>query len=471
MINTKNMNNVYSEKLMPNDTVLAQNVSISSDTYKTGLNNNIAVIGASGAGKTSGFVIPNIENTENSFVVVDTKGNLIKKMEQKLKKKGFQILKLDLNDFNYDEKLIEYNVGYNPFNYVRRDPKTKEYLEQDIAKIAAVISPIGFKDADIFWQQSAQNLFVKIASFILNVFPEEMHTLGTVKELLGVFTLDYITQLNNSRESLTVLRTYEDRCMSEYAERMSKNENGSDRPKVIREFSDSVMELMLNHRNEKAVKELVTLLGSYGTADKTYYSARTILMNYLEPLTYGEMEKFYTNEKQIYFPDMGKEKTAVFLSVSDVDRSKDALINLFYAQILQSLCYSADHDYPDNRLAVPVRIFFDDFATNTLIPDFDKTISVIRSREISVALILQSITQLEGLYGHAKASTIIDSCDHCIYLGGQDVETARYFGNKANKPYSDMLYMDRDSLYLFTRGVMPRMYKRINPYADEECQL
>ena len=91
-----------------------------------------------------------------------------------------------------------------------------------------------------------------------------------------------------------------------------------------------------------------------------------------------------------------------------------------------------------------------------MIPDFDKAISVIRSREVSVSIILQSISQLEAIYGKAKAMTIINNCDNCLYLGGQDVETARYIAAKADKPLGRVLNMPLDDAWLFTRGQAAR---------------
>ena len=93
---------------------------------------------------------------------------------------------------------------------------------------------------------------------------------------------------------------------------------------------------------------------------------------------------------------------------------------------------------------MPVRLILDDFATNACIPDFDKIISVIRSREISVSIILQSISQLDSVYGHSASMTIINNCDNCLYLGGQDVETARYIAAKANKTADTILNMPLD---------------------------
>ncbi len=134
----------------------------------------------------------------------------------------------------------------------------------------------------------------------------------------------------------------------------------------------------------------------------------------------------------------------------------DRLVSLFYAQALQVLCHSADTRYPDHRLPVPVRFILDDFATNAVIPDFDNITSVIRSRNISVSIILQSITQLNAIYGAQRAATITNNCDNCLYLGGQDPETARFISVKANKPVSTILGMGLEETYLFTRGQQPR---------------
>ena len=103
-----------------------------------------------------------------------------------------------------------------------------------------------------------------------------------------------------------------------------------------------------------------------------------------------------------------------------------------------------------------MRFILDDFSTNTVIPDFDNIISVIRSREIYVSLVIQSISQLEGLYDHAKAQTIINGCDHCLYLGGTDFQTAEYFARKFNCQVSTVLNLPLDTLFVFERGSVPR---------------
>src|SRR5699024_750100 len=169
----------------------------------------------------------------------------------------------------------------------------------------------------------------------------------------------------------------------------------------------------------------------------------------------------YTTDHRIDFSNIGEKKTAVFLSISDMDRSLDKLIDVFYTQAFQELTASADKE-PNNRLQVPVRFILDDFATNAVIKDFDQLTSVIRSREIYVSIIIQSLTQLASLYGKDRALTISNNCDNWLYLGGQDVETARVFAQKTNRPVIEVLQMDIDAAYLFTRGTKSRKVKKYN---------
>jgi type IV secretion system protein VirD4 len=204
-----------------------------------------------------------------------------------------------------------------------------------------------------------------------------------------------------------------------------------------------------------------------------------ILGEKLNGLNFTSAVEMYSKEKRIDFKSLGREKIALFLTISDTDRSMDRLISLFYTQALHELCNSADMDYPNHRLKVPVRFILDDFATNAYIPNFDNITSVIRSREIYVSIILQSITQLKALYGDDRAKTIINNCDNCLYLGGQDVDTAQYMSVKANKSISTILNMDINDAYLFTRGTEPQKvekydikeHERYNQLAESQTDL
>jgi len=184
----------------------------------------------------------------------------------------------------------------------------------------------------------------------------------------------------------------------------------------------------------------------------------------IEPFEFKEVHHIFKSENSFDICTLGKKKTVLFLNISDTDRTFDRLANVFHTQALQLLCSLADSN-ADGRLKVPVRIILDDFASSTVIPDFDKLISIIRSREISVSIILQSLTQLETLYAPPVATTIINNCDHILYLGCQDINTAAYIGQRLGKLPESVLAMPRDLAVLVTGGEMGRVVKKILPYS------
>jgi len=395
--------------------ILAQGQMMNNNTCITGLNNNDLIIGPSGAGKTRGYVKPNLLQCNESFVVTDTKGNLIRQVGPILRKNGYKIVNIDFTR-------PEYSYGYNPLDYIRYDEKKNKYCERDIMTVTnCIVTEENLKEP--FWDQAAKMYLACMIAYVLETGPKEEHTLEYVNEL--------ITAMENGAINI-------------YMEEL-KSEN-----------PDSF-----------AARKFFSFCGIQ-KADKMHASICGIVAEKLDALTYDAFHRMYERGFKIDFRKMGQEKTAVFLTVSDTDRSADKLVNLFYTQALQELCDSADRDYPDNRLKVPVRLILDDFATNAFIPDFDKIISVIRSREIYVSIILQSISQLEGLYGHAKAMTIINNCDNCLYLGGQDVETAKYMGIKANKSTNTILNMSLSDAYLFTRGCIPKKVQKYDLTTHEK---
>ena len=187
-------------------------------------------------------------------------------------------------------------------------------------------------------------------------------------------------------------------------------------------------------------------------AEKMYASILGVIAEKLNFLVSNEQIALYKNKRQIMFDTFGKRKIALFLTVSDTDRTKDKLVNMLYTQALDTLVRSADNDFKDHRLKVPVRFILDDFAAGSIIPDFDNIISVIRSREISVSIIIQSISQLYDKYGEYKAATILNNCDHMIYLGGQDIATAEYVSKRTNKTLSSIIEQPLNATYLIERG-------------------
>ena len=157
-----------------------------------------------------------------------------------------------------------------------------------------------------------------------------------------------------------------------------------------------------------------------------------------------------TETDEMDITSIGQEKTAVFVEISDTDRSKDMLVNMFYSQAMSELCDFADAQ-ENNRLPVPVRFILDDFGTTSKIENFEKMISNIRSRGISAMLMLQSVAQLRNNYGE-EFETILNNCDTTIYLGGNNAETARYISELVNKTPNSILTMPMKKCWIFRGG-------------------
>lgn len=382
--------------------ILAKNQKVNNNTWITGLNNNDIIIGPSGAGKTRGYVIPNVMQAEESMIISDTKGSIYGMVAQKLKKKGYQCKVIDFTG-GYT------NVGYNPFDFIKYDRRKGQYSEQDIKTVAAAIVPME-NEKDPFWDYAARMYLESIIAYVLECLPNEEHHLASVLQMFGLMGTGIFEQL--------------------FRELMELNPDS---------YAVTIYKMYANNAR----------------AEKMHESIRGILAEKLSVFALEKVERLLKAEEKIDFQGIGERKTAVFLKISDTDRSMDRLTDLFYTQALHELCHSADLNVPSHRLTVPVRLILDDFAANVYIPDFDKITSVIRSREISVSIILQSLSQLDSMYGEAKARTILNNCDHCLYLGGQDIDTARYISVKTNKSINNILNMPLDKVWMFERGTEP----------------
>lgn len=388
--------------------ILADDIYMSNNTYETGLNNNDLIVGPSGAGKTRNYVKPNIMQCNDSLIIADTKGNLHAQLSPLLIEKGYNVLLIDY-------KNLANSCGYNPFDFIRYDSVRKKYCEQDIYTMATTIVPV-LSDRDPFWETAAKMYLTCLIAYTLECLPPDEHTLESVHKLLSILT-------NKTFDSL-----------------IFKLETDNPKSFAVRQYKS----LRVNKDAEKMSTSIIA-----------------ILFERINDLVLDDCIDMYTSEKKINFHELSTKKTALFLTVSDTDRSMDRLSSLFYQQSLQSLCNIADNN-PNNRLDIPVRFIFDDFATNTVLPDFDNIISVIRSRDIYVSIILQSITQLDSLYGESRAMTIINNCDNYLYLGGQDMKTAEHVAIKMNLPVTEVLNMPLQQAYLFTRGSLPRSVKKFD---------
>ena len=419
---------VTQETAQKNGRCLAVGRYASDDDLASGMNNNDLVIGCSGSGKTGGYVIPNIRRGHGSMVITDTKGQLYHRLRKELSDAGYKVYLLDFIR-------PEHSMGYNPLDYIRKKPEKAQkgqdgrsssaYCTRDIVSLAHILCPVRQDDQDPFWQQSAQTVITFLIAFILEALvPEE-------------------------QDMISVLNLFRQLCVP------------SGRAAIEQWCADNP--------DSFAAKKYGTFCGVY-EADRTWACIQQYASEALQIFDYEEIIPMFTNKDGSKLLDLhmiGREKTAVFLNISDTDRYADRLVNLFYAQAMQVLCEDADHIRPMGRLRIPVRFILDDFAANAYIENFDKLISVIRSRNISVSVILQNMTQLYSMYSEAEASTILNNCDHILYLGGQDIQTAEYIGIRSNKTAENILLMPRDKAYLLEKGRRGELVDKIRPYTDD----
>ena len=387
--------------------ILARDQAVDNNTWTTGLNNNDLIIGPSGSGKTRGYVLPNLLQSSGSLIVTDTKGDLCRQVGPILEKRGYRIMEINLADCE------ESPWGYNPLDYIR--VAYGECYGQDVMTVAAALVPVEISH-DPFWDRAARSMLACIIAYVKERLPEQEQTMDSVIRLF--------MEMGTGRF---------DNLMKELVE-------------IDPESFSSIQYRMFSMSQ---------------TAEKMYASIQGILAEKLSPFSFSGAKYLLDHPQKIDLSRIGERKTAVFLHASDTDRSMDRLAALFYTQVLQVLCNCAD-GRKGSRLKVPVRLILDDFAAgaDSCIPDFDKITSVIRSREISVSIILQSLSQLEASYGHSKAMTIVNNCDHLLYMGGQDIETARFVATKANRSINTILDMPLDSAWLFARGAVPRQVQK-----------
>ena len=389
-----------------NKRVIAHGIYKDNNSWLTQINNNDLIIGASGSGKTRGYVIPNIALSNHSMIISDTKGNLHNLFKDYLEQEGYKVMNLNFKDLQ-----IEGQSGYNPLNYIRYNEKTCQYNEQDIYKVASIICPVT-SEREPFWEKSAMIYIATLISYVLEESPKSHHNLFEVLDLFNTMT-------------------------------------------IISEDKPTKFELLLNDLANKNPNCLAARLYpeilSARKVDRTYNCVKMFVFEKLQLLTIDILAGLYNNKDMIDISKIGNEKTAVFLTISDVDRSLDSLVSLFYTQCFNVLIDTADKE-PNSRLKIPVRLILDDFASNCNVPDFDNIMSVIRSREIYASIILQSTSQLEDIYGLSKAKTIINNCDVVLYLGGQDLTTANFISQRINKPVHSVLNLQLDKCYVLTRG-------------------
>lgn len=392
-----------------NEMIIAEGVSYSLNCYETKLNNNVLVVGTSGAGKTRSIVTPNLLQATGSYIVSDPKGNLCEKYGPYLKNQGYEVKKLDFTD-------PDNSAHYNFFRYIRKT--------QDINKIAHMIiyskGQDGYKP-DPFWDEASELLLQALIAYLYEGFRSSEQNLRSVQKLIDACNID-----ENDSGRTTIL----DKLMEAHE----------------KEYEDSY-----------AVSQYKKFRVAAGKTLKSILISLNARIGQFDTPELRELTKYDT----IRISGIGMKPTAVFVVVSDTDRSLDGLANLFFTQAMNELCWQADKRCKGNTLPVPVRFILDDFATNCKIAEFPRMIASIRSRGISTMLMIQSEAQLEEGY-NKDARTIIGNCDTYVYLGGNDVDTAEAVARRCDVPLKKILNMPVETNWIFRRGQEPVNSKNYN---------
>ncbi len=371
---------------------------------KNSRNKNVMVIGGSGSGKTRFFIKPNLMQMHSSYVITDPKGTLVLECGKMLKNNGYKVKVFNTVNFNK-------SLHYNPFKYI--------HSEQDILKLVNTIilntKGEGEKSTEDFWVKAERLYYCALIDLIHNLLPPSEQNFSSLIDLIN---------LSQASE--------EDENAMNVVDIIFKNiEEGKQVKQVI--------------KNGKTEWETITApfaLRQYKkyklAAGKT---AKSILISCgarLAPFDISELREIMSyDELDIDTYGDANQKTALFIIISDTDTTFNFVVSILYSQMFNLLCSKADDVY-DGRLPTHVRCLLDEFANIGQIPNFDKLIATIRSREISASIVLQSKAQLKALYKD-NAATIEGNCDCKIFLGGTEKETLKDMSEILGKETIDLV--------------------------------
>ena len=364
--------------------ILTQNIAISFMVRRHRRNLNILVIGGSGAGKTRYFALPNILNGNCSFIILDPKGEILRAVGNVLLAQGYTIKVLDLLH-------MERSHCYNPFEYIRN----VDDIQRLVSNIFASSTPKGAQSQDPFWDNAASILLKAVICLLWFEAPKEEQNFDMVLEVLRS------AQVKEEDESF-----------------------------------QSPMDLLFEKVRDKAPSHIaVKFYDDFKqAAGKTMKSILITLLSKLEKFNIPSLAQL-TMTDEMDLRSIGKQKTAVFAIIPDNDTSFNFLVSILYTQLFQMLFEEADLS-PDGRLPVHVHFVMDEFANVALPSDFDKLLATMRSREISVSIILQNLAQLKALY-EKEWESIAGNCDEFLYLGGNEQSTHEYVSKLLGKETID----------------------------------
>ena len=378
------VNKKYCQTPKSENKLMTQNVSIGLNAKKHRRNLNTLVCGGSGAGKTRFYCKPNLMQCNSSFVILDPKGEIVRDVGKLLEAKGYEIKVLDLIS-------MEKSHCYNPFVYLQNDND----IQRLVTNLFKSTTPKGSQSNDPFWDTAASMLLLALVFYLHYEAPEDEQNFAMVMEMLRAGVIE---------------------------------DEEEPRPSPL---DNLFSELEYENPDHIALK----YYHSYHSGSaKTLKSIQITLAARLEKFNLESLASL-TSTDELELETLGEKKTALFALIPDNDTSFNFLVSILYTQLFQQLFYAADHIH-GGSLPIPVHFLMDEFANVSLPDDFDKILSVMRSRSVSVSIILQNLAQLKALF-EKQWESIVGNCDEFLYLGGNEQSTHKYVSELLGKSTID----------------------------------
>ena len=387
------VNRRYQAKPPEANKILTQNVRIGFDGHVHKRNLNVLVVGGAGAGKTRYYAMPNIlqatKNTKFSMVVLDPKGGTLRSCGNYLVDQGYDVRILDL--INLDRSHC-----YNPFVYLESD----DDIQRLTTNLIKNTTPKGSQTPDPFWDQAAEMLLKSLVFYLYYEAPPEEQNFPMVIDMIR-------------------------------AGDVKENDDNYESP----------LDILFAELEEKDPEHIALKYyrGYHSGAAQTLKSIQISLIARLEKFNLPSLAGITQND-EMGLRELGEKPGAIFALIPDNDQSYNFIIGMLYTQLFQQLYRSADFEH-GGRLPYHVHFIMDEFA-NVCLPDsFDSLLATMRSREISVSIILQNLAQLKALFDK-KHESIIGNCDEFLYLGGNEQGTHKYVSELLGKETIDTNHYD-----------------------------
>ena len=385
------VNKKYRDKDPFQNRIFTQHVRMGLDGKKHRRTLNSLVCGGSGAGKSRFYAKPNLLQASHvSYFVLDCKGELLRDCGGLLERMGYEIKVVDLLN-------MEKSHCYNPFAYLKNDND----VQKMVTNLFKSTTPKGSQSNDPFWDTAASMLLMALVFYLHYEAPEDEKNFAMIMEML---------RAGEVRED-------DDSYQSPLDELFERLEMCSPDHIAVKYYKD--------YRSGSA---------------KTLKSIQITLAARLEKFNLSSVAAL-TATDELDLASLGEKKVALFALIPDNDSSFNFLVSLLYASTFQELFYSADRVH-GGSLPVPVHFLMDEFANVSLPDDFDKLLATMRSRNISVSIIIQNIAQLKALY-EKQWESIMGNCDEFLYLGGNETSTHKLISEN---------YLGKSTLWLDTYG-------------------